>query len=66
MDRTYTLASVGSALATVNLGIAAMWGEGVIQMAGASQPQLLTAWYLLAFMGVYQLYRLGRSRGVDG
>ena len=59
MDRTLTLATVGTALASINLGVSAMYQEGIASMLGASEPQILTIWYLLAFLGVYQLYRVG-------
>ena len=59
MDRTLTLASVGTALGTLNLGIMAMFQEGAIQMLATDEGQILTAWYLLSFLALYQLYRLG-------
>ncbi len=58
MDRTRTLATVGTALGSINLGIAAMFQEGIVSMLGGSTNQILTVWYLLAFLGVYQLYRV--------
>ena len=61
MDRTRTLAAVGTALGSINLGIAAMFQEGLVSLLGASTGQVLTAWYLLAFLGVYQLYRVGST-----
>lgn len=62
MNRNLKLSAFGTALASINLGIMAMYdGAGVVAQLGASDSQVFTAWYLLAFLGAFQLYALARA-----
>ena len=57
--------SFSTALASINLGVTAMFEEGLLQMAGASHAQVLTGWYLLAFLGAFQLILMTRREAEE-
>ena len=62
MDRNFTLATVATGIGTVNLGIEAMFQEGIFAILGAGSGLVLTIMYLLSFLGAYQLYSIARYR----
>ena len=62
MDRNLKLATFGTGIAAINLGIMAMYGgDGALAQLGAGTSQRLTAWYLFALLGAFQLFLLARE-----
>lgn len=58
MDRNLKLATVVTGIASLNLGITAMFTEGIFALFGAGSGVVLTMMYLFSFLGAYQLYRV--------
>lgn len=61
MNKNLKLSMVGTAFASVNLGVMALYSEGAASLLGASTAQTYTVWYLLAFLGIFQLLALGQE-----
>ena len=66
MNKNLKLSMFATALASINLGVMALYEEGAVSMLGGDTAQVFTVWYLLAFLGMYQILALGREFASGG